>query len=226
MRLHEDEAAGITDSPLLMVATLVVAGLMVVALTADPIATGTDVGDRAPELQSMAYNGNGWVAFNLESYFDESWEEGQPGQWMIIEFLDTDCPYCFNTADQLGDWDDFFDADNPEWGNEDVQVIAVAAELNIQGHDSSREEIQAFRDKTSGYTCASQQDCNARSGSPHAFPYVDDLSLDAMDDWGIRGTPTYFVIQPDGIVAWNSDNTVRYDNAAEAVASLATVVAA
>jgi len=223
MQLHDDEAAGITDSPLLMVVTLVVAGLMVVALTADPIATGTDVGDRAPALQSMAYDGNGWVAFDLESYIDESWEEGQPGQWIIIEFLDTDCPYCFNTADKLGDWDAIFDADNQEWNNEDVQVIAVAAELNIQGHDSSREEIEAFRDKTSGYACASQQDCSARSGAPHAFPYVDDLRLDAMDDWGIRGTPTYFVIQPDGIVAWNSDNTARYDNAGEAVASLAVV---
>ena len=49
MRLHEDDAAGITDNPLLMVATLVIAGLMIVAVTSDPVATGTDIGDRAPE---------------------------------------------------------------------------------------------------------------------------------------------------------------------------------
>ena len=29
MRLHDDEAAGITDSPLLMVSALVIAGLMI-----------------------------------------------------------------------------------------------------------------------------------------------------------------------------------------------------
>ena len=222
MRLHEDEAAGVTDSPLLMVAALVMAGLMVVALTADPVATGTDVGDRAPELVSQAYDGAGWATFNLESYFDESWVEGEPGSWIILEFMDTDCPYCVNSAEKMGDWDAVFDAANPEWGNEDVQVIAVVAELNIDGHDSSREEIQAFRDKTQGYTCA-KQDCNARSGAAHNFPYVDDLGLDAMDDWDVRGTPTYFVIQPDGIIAWNSDNTGRFTDAGEAIATLAVV---
>ena len=103
-----------------------------------------------------------------------------------------------------------------------MHVIAVAAELNIQGHDSSREEIEAFRDKSSGYTCA-KQDCSLRDGSAHAFPYVDDLGLDAMDTWKVRGTPTYFVIQPDGIIAWTSDNTAKYDNAGEAVAALAVV---
>ena len=63
MQLHDDEAAGITDSPLLMVVTLVVAGLMIVAVTSDPVATGTDIGDRAPELTSMAYDGAGWANF-------------------------------------------------------------------------------------------------------------------------------------------------------------------
>ena len=110
--------------------------------------------------------------------------------------------------------DAVFDAENPQWANEDVQVIAVAAELNIAGHDSSREEIEAFRDKSAGQTCA-KQDCSARDGSAHSFPYVDDLSLDAMDTWKVRGTPTYFVIQPDGIIAWTSDNTARYADAGE-----------
>ena len=25
-----------------------------------------------------------------------------------------------------------------------------------------------------------------------------------MNKWGIGGTPTYFLIQPDGIIAWSS----------------------
>ena len=123
MRLHEDDAAGITDNPLLMVATLVIAGLMIVAVTSDPVATGTDIGDRAPELTSVAYDGAGWANFDLESYFDETWEEGQPGSWMILEFMDTDCPYCVQSAKDIGDWDAIFDAANPDWNNSDVHVI-------------------------------------------------------------------------------------------------------
>ena len=28
-----------------------------------------------------------------------------------------------------------------------------------------------------------------------------------MKEWGIPGTPTYFLIQPDGIIAWVSDDS-------------------
>ena len=223
MRLHEDEAAGVTDNPLLMVASLVMAGLMVVAITSNPIAKGMDVGDRAPELVSEAYDGAGWATFDLKSYFNDSWVEGQRGSWVVIEFLDTDCPYCIRDAPKMGDWDAFFDEDNPDWGNEDVQFVAVAVELKITGHDSSREEIQAFRDKTPGYSCANQQ-CDSRDGTPHDFPYVDDLKRKAADDWKLPGTPYYVVIQPDGIVAWNTDvKRPGLDNAGEALMSLAVV---
>jgi hypothetical protein len=36
------------------------------------------------------------------------------------------------------------------------------------------------------------------------FTYIDDLDLDNMDEWKVPGTPAYFLIQPDGIVAWVS----------------------
>jgi hypothetical protein len=222
MRLRDDEEAGITDSPLLMVSVLLAVVLLVVAMTADPIALGTDVGERAPAIEGVAYDGDGWVEFSLEDYFDASWKEGEPGQWIILEFMDTDCPYCVQSAAEVGDWDAYFDASNSDWNNEDVQVIAVATELNINGHDSSRAEIQAFRDMTTGETC-NKADCANRGGSPHAFPYVDDIDGDVFTAWGMRGTPSYFVIQPDGIVAWSSANTQVYQSAAEAVASLAAV---
>ena len=35
--------------------------------------------------------------------------------------------------------------------------------------------------------------------------YVDDIDQENMDEWDIRGTPTYFLIQPDGIIAWVSN---------------------
>jgi cytochrome oxidase Cu insertion factor (SCO1/SenC/PrrC family) len=131
MRLRDDDEAGITDSPLLMVSVLLAVVLLVVAMTADPIALGTDVGERAPAIEGVAYDGDGWVDFSLEDYFDTSWKEGEPGQWIILEFMDTDCPYCVQSAAEVGDWDAYFDASNSDWNNEDVQVIAVATELNI-----------------------------------------------------------------------------------------------
>ena len=36
------------------------------------------------------------------------------------------------------------------------------------------------------------------------FLYVDDLDNDIAGDGDVSATPTYFLVQPDGIVAWNS----------------------
>ena len=46
-----------------------------------------------------------------------------------------------------------------------------------------------------------------RSDYNHNFTYVDDIDQDNMKEWGIPGTPNYFLIQPDGIIAWVSDNS-------------------
>jgi hypothetical protein len=90
--------------------------------------------------------------------------------------------------------------------------------LDIQGHDSSRAEIEAFRDKSTGQECAGQ-DCANRDGSAHTLiTYIDDLDQENMDEWGIKGTPTYFLIQPDGIIAWVSNggtNVGDYDGDGE-----------
>ena len=32
----------------------------------------------------------------------------------------------------------------------------------------------------------------------------DDIDQDNMKQWKVPGTPAYFLIQPDGIVAWTS----------------------
>ena len=161
---------------------------MIIALTANPIAIGTDVGERAPDLEGKVYNGTSWTEFDFESYFDLTWEEGNiTGQWVAVEFMDTDCPACQNAASTYGEWANTYSANNPNWNGPHVNFLASATELT--GHDSSRAEIQDFR-----------------AGYNHNFPYIDDIDQDNMDKWGIPATPTYFLIQPDGIVAWNSDD--------------------
>ena len=95
----------------------------------------------------------------------------------MIEFLDTDCPYCFNEAREYQEASQYFTPENPNWDGPHISFIASAAELTgLKGHESSREEIMAFRDKTSGEMCnAGNQDCSTRDGAPYLIPFVDDL---------------------------------------------------
>tara|TARA_B100000767_G_scaffold146984_1_gene138480 strand:+ start:465 stop:1151 length:687 start_codon:yes stop_codon:yes gene_type:complete len=207
MKYTYDDEADARTTALIRVMALFFVGIMIIAATTSPISTGTKEGERAPALEGKSYNGSGWSDFNLESYWDPMWEEGDiTGQWVAIEFMDTDCPYCFNDAAQkISQFAYDFGGSNAEWDGAMVNFIASVAELNIDGHDSSRSEIIAFRNKIadSGETC-NQQDCGSRQGSAHNFPYIDDLDLDNMKKWKVSGTPSYYLIQPDGIIAWSS----------------------
>ena len=200
-------------------------GLIIIAATTSPIATGTKAGERAPALEGKFYNGSGgWNTFNLESYWDSNWQEGDvSGQWVALEFMDTDCPYCVKSAEDISR--DSYDFGSSNWpvrvglavegdnhSGAIVNFIASATELDINGHESSRAEIVAFRDKTpdSGYSCAGS-DCGNRDGAAHTFPYIDDLDQDNMKEWKVGGTPSYYLIQPDGIIAWSSSENPGED---------------
>ena len=189
-KLVTDDNAGTVGSAALSVASLFFIAIMIIAFTANPIAIGTDVGERAPDVEGKAYNGTSWVEFDFASYFDTTWEDGNvSGQWVAIIFMDTDCPYCQQSASSQSQWASTYSSNNPNWNGPHVNFIASATELDLQGHETSRAEIQEFR-----------------SDYNHNFPYVDDIDQDNMKEWGIPGTPNYFLIQPDGIIAWVSDN--------------------
>jgi|TARA_B110000967_G_C18854429_1_gene546378 thiol-disulfide isomerase/thioredoxin len=205
MKHTYDDEADVRTTVLIRVMALFFVGIMIIAATTSPIATGTKEGERAPALEGQFYNGVGWSDFNLESYWNSSWEEGDiSGEWVVIEFMDTDCPYCVaSAADMATNSQDF--AGNSGWDGAKVNFIASATELDIPGHESSRAEIIAFRDKTadSGESC-NGKDCASRPGSAHNFPYIDDLDQENMKKWKVSGTPSYYLIQPDGIIAWSS----------------------
>ena len=216
-----DDEADVRTKAAIRVMSLFFVGLIIIAATTSPIATGTKAGERAPALEGKFYNGSGgWQTFNLESYWDSNWQEGDvSGQWVFLEFMDTDCPYCVRSAEDMSKYSDDFDSSNwPLYLENDnrsgaiVNFIASATQLDIQGHDSSRAEIEAFRDKTpdSGISCASS-DCGSRPGAAHAFPYIDDLDQDNMKKWKVGGTPSYYLIQPDGIIAWSSSENPGED---------------
>ncbi len=202
-----------TDTGIKVMALFFVA-IIFLALTTDPIKTGTKEGDRAPMLTGKAYNGSSWVEFDMSDYLTSNWTAGdQDGQWLLVEFMDTDCPFCVRSADEIGYDAEYFmkisarhasygDGLAP-WDGPIVNFVASATELDIPGHETSRDEIEAFRDKSGEETCASNS-CAERAGQNHRFVYIDDIDQDNMKEWKVPGTPAYYLIQPDGIVAWTS----------------------
>ena len=191
--MRDDEHAGAVGSAAISVTSIFFIAIIIIALTANPISIGTNVGQKAPDVEGKAFNGSSWQSFDFDSYFDLEWEKGNmSGQWVAIIFMDTDCPYCQQSASSQSEWAGKYTTSNPNWDGPQVNFLASATELNIQGHDTSRAEIEEFR-----------------ADSNHNFPYIDDIDQDNMKEWGIPGTPAYFLIQPDGIIAWVSDDSTE-----------------
>src|SRR6056300_638402 len=112
---HDLEANVRTDTGIKILA-LFFAAIMFLAFTTDPIATGTKAGERAPNLEGMAYNGSGWTSFEMSDYFITNWTKGDPsGEWMLVEFMDTDCTFCLRAAGEVAQNSNYFmkiDKDN------------------------------------------------------------------------------------------------------------------
>ena len=82
-----------------------------------------------------------------------------------------------------------------------VQFLAVSISLwdeSVAGKDYGRDVIVQFRDAVNydGET--------TRSGGTHYFPYMDMQDNGHQDDWGNFGTPTYFIIDPSGIIQYTN----------------------
>jgi len=203
---HNDEADIRTDT-LIQILALFFVAMFVIAFTTDPIATGTKEGQRAPPLEGSIYNGTSWTKFAMDDYLDYNWTEGDnSGQWLVVEFMDTDCPYCVQAAVKVGQYANYFSKlDSSSWDGPIVNFIATSTQLNIDGHESSRAEIEAFRDRTAGHDCGPTSCDNTDiMGPAHRFGYIDDIDQDNIKKWGVPGTPFYFIIKPNGIVAWVS----------------------
>ena len=182
--------------------SILTALMILVVIIAPPATVGPSEGELAPDFSADAYAGSNWENFKLSDTFDYEWEEGESGEWILIQFIDTDCPYCWTEGESMSNL-------HAEWSN-DVKFITIAVELSLSGHDSNREEVESFRDKTSYGTDASDGDgCNSgrdncmnRPGTTHNWDYIEGSS-NIMKDWEVSGTPFLVVLQPDGYVAWN-----------------------
>jgi hypothetical protein len=183
--LYRSEEASARGDAALIVISLFFAGLLVVAFTSNPIATGTKPGERAPLFSGKAYNGDGWETFVFDDLLTPEWTPNSTDDapWIAVEFMDRLCGHCVSAASEVGDWSETY-VKTSNWPGPDVLFVAVHVEF--QG-SSSRADIEDFRDSNG-----------------HTFPYFDDDGVGSFKDWDIGATPTYFLVQPNGIVAWNS----------------------
>ena len=190
-RILSEEGAARADA-LLLVSVLFFAAFGFIAWTTDPVYTGIGVGDKAPNLEGQVYDGNGWVPFELideeNSRFDQNWTEG-PGNWIMVEFMDTNCGYCVKAAqndipNQQARW---LDGARPLESGTTVEFVAVAIQLGLKDGNYEESSIIDFRDQYG-----------------HDFPYMNDLDNSNRDTWEIEGTPTYFLIAPNGLIAYSS----------------------
>jgi len=142
--------------------------------------------------------GSPWEEFELYDEFDHNWTSNYDSnaKWFLIQFTDTDCGYCWEEAGSMSLLEDDF--------GDRVTFISVALSLDIPSHDSSREEVVAFQEKTSLIACkGGDTDCASRPGDVHNWAYFDDLSLSTLNTWNVQGVPFVVILKPNGIVAWN-----------------------
>ena len=198
LRSDEDADARLT-SGFVTAGVLTFIMLAVVLFTETP-EIGPYEGELAPNLIGKAHmsGSSTWVDFELYDELDFSWTDDSESdaKWILVIFMDTDCGYCWGKAEEMSMIHDTF--------GHHLNIISVAVNLNMGGHESSREEVVAFQDMLSFNGCnGGSTDCSSRGGAVHNWTYFDDLRATEMDTWGVQGTPFYVIIQPDGKVAWN-----------------------
>lgn len=151
------------------------------------------VGNHSPRLYGEVWDGNKWSDFNLENDFDQISTDSEYGTWYMINFIDTNCGYCQNEAENdIPQMQRKWTGENPNRPMPDgtsVQFIAVALTLSEdkEGWEYGKEEIKDFR-----------------SEYQHDFLYMDDLDNSNSERWKVKATPSKFLIGPDGIIRYTT----------------------
>ncbi len=193
IRRNISEEAGARSDGLMIVSLVFIAAFTYIAWTTNPVYTGIGVGDRVPVLEGQVYDGNTWTDFNLENHIDQTWQEGDNyGTWFMIEFMDTNCGYCQQqAAEDIPNEQARWLGDNPPRTTPvDVSVEFLAVSISLwdedtEGKSYGRTVIEDFRDNNG-----------------HIFPYMDMQDNSHRDAWGAFGTPTYFLVAPNGIIEY------------------------
>ena len=166
---------------------------------------GSAEGLQVPIVIDQARSLNGvWQNWSIYDLIDESWNgtplntsNGTGHKWIIIEFASTDCGHCWYAADDMT-----FLYENY---SEVLTFVTFAVNFSSNNNfNASQEEVAAFQDKSSHTGCyQNSKNCDERPGDPHNWTYVDDRDQTWMWNFSVTGTPSFFIISPNGVMAWN-----------------------
>tara|TARA_B100000029_G_C17327183_1_gene870352 strand:- start:112 stop:852 length:741 start_codon:yes stop_codon:yes gene_type:complete len=147
-------------------------------------------GQQAPNFIGDAHHTSGWEPFELYDHLNKD-------QYILIQFIDTDCGHCWNGAAEISN-------DYAEYGTDgNVTFITVASGMLATDH--SRAEIVAFQEKGDFVGCYNdEQNCADRPGNAHNWLYVDDNDMQIFDVYNPPGVPFHLLLDSNGTVVWNS----------------------
>ena len=195
--VHDEDGAA-RVAAFFAISAIMTVVLIIVWTLAPPPSVGVKEGQLAPDIIGDAHSSGSWSEFRLYDYFNHSWEEGQPGQYIFLLFMDTDCPHC---------WDDAADmtANYNNWGANGAALFFTLS-VGMLNSDHSRAETVAFQEKCDYEGCyIDERNCQDRPGdTAHPWPYIDDLNKRAFKDYNPPGVPFHLLLSPDGTVVWNS----------------------
>ena len=142
------------------------------------------------------YRGDGWQTnYDYSSLFDSETELPFSEPWNVIQFIDVDCPACQNAANEMKNYSERFDYTNNTNQNPDVRFITNVVDI-VTGN---------AQNSTNGLGTNDRQDIEdfKENYQHNLIDYIDDLSNTNMDQWDIIGFPRAYLIQPDGVFAWD-----------------------
>lgn len=202
----DDRAASAIPAAFVIVG-LLFATFIALEFLANPIPVGVAEGQRVPDFTSDSRMGGGsWSEFNLWDQFDFSWNESndQGQQWFVFSFEDPDCPFCWRSGTEMSERHDAY--------GDRATFITVMGSLPIGGHTADLREIAAYQDKGDNPGCYQDgANCLERPGEPHPWRYVEDVDTEIFDAWEIPGTPSHFIVKPNGEMAWNERTNTSAD---------------
>ena len=144
------------------------------------------------------YRGDDWgwsTNYDYSSLFDSETELPFNEPWNVIQFIDVDCPACQNAANEMKNYSERFDYTNNTNQNPDVRFITNVADI-VTGN---------AQNSTNGLGTNDRQDIEdfKENYQHNLIDYIDDLSNTNTDEWDINGFPLTYLIQPDGLFAWD-----------------------
>ena len=145
-------------------------------------------------ITGQLFNGDSWSNYDYSTLFDSETELPFNEPWNVIQFIDVDCGYCQQIADEMKIYSEIYDYNNDTNQEPNVRFLTNVADIVINSSENStfgssndRNDIENFKEYY----------------QHNLIDYIDDLSNTNTDEWDIYGFPWTYLIQPDGVFAWD-----------------------